>query len=348
LTRPLSTKQQIAFAERLSYLLGAGISLVEGLGLVELHLRTSRSKKAIKMLGRRVGRGDSLSVSLRALRILDGFSICAVSIGETTGTLTENLRSVAEQLKNSSAIRNKLLASLTYPAIILISTIGLSVFLISVIFPKIRPLFVDLKVPLPFSTRVLMGLGMIPLPAIVAFVVCLVVIAIISVMIYKKSIVCRWYVQKMLLHVPMFGSLRRDAAIADLFRMLGILLKSGTGLQASFVIIRDVSANLVYKNECIETAEKLERGEQLSDILKQRQRLFPPAVVGFLAIGELTGNMSEICLQLSAMIENDIDENVKRLSALVEPLLMLIMGTIVGFVALAIITPLYAITQNIK
>jgi type IV pilus assembly protein PilC len=153
---------------------------------------------------------------------------------------------------------------------------------------------------------------------------------------------------KSILKLPIIGQVVKDYILTNSTRTLGLLLKSGLTLSDSVAIVEKTTPNLVYKNEFKKLVTHIERGDKMSAYLNSKQHLFPVVMSQIISVGERSGNLSNSLIYLSELYETHVDEFTKNLSSLIEPVLMIIMGVLVGFIAISIITPIYSITQNLQ
>ena len=155
-------------------------------------------------------------------------------------------------------------------------------------------------------------------------------------------------VDALILRLPIAGRIARYYNTTNFCRTLGLLLKSGTGVVEAVSVTGDTMENLIYRRECKVMSKKVSRGERISAHLEARQHLFPDVIGNMVAIGETSGNLSDTLVYLSELYEAEVDDITKNLSSSIEPVLMVFMGVIVGFVAVSVITPIYEVTQNIS
>ncbi|OGI57131.1 hypothetical protein A3B85_03305 [Candidatus Nomurabacteria bacterium RIFCSPHIGHO2_02_FULL_37_13] len=345
----MSIKEQTFFVKRLSFLIKAGVPVLESLAMIQEQTRKKSHVLILKTIIADVSRGQDLSASLAKFRKTFGdFSINIISFGESTGMLSDNLEYLASELKKKDALRKKIISAFIYPIIITIATIGITGFLMVYLFPKIMPVFSSLHIILPLSTRIVIFLsnflnhhGLI----LIAGLIILVVIIIITL---KKSEMFHFNFDKIIMKIPMIGNVIKNYNLANSTRTMGLLLKSGITLGETLSITTKVSGNLVYKEEFKSMAEIVNRGERMSVYLTTSRNLFPDILTQIISVGERSGNLSNSLIYLSELYETEVDDFTKNLSSMIEPVLMIIMGILVGFIAISIITPIYSITQNLQ
>jgi type IV pilus assembly protein PilC len=154
-------------------------------------------------------------------------------------------------------------------------------------------------------------------------------------------------VHRWILRLPLIGNIIQSYTMANFSRTLGLLLKGGVRITEAIIITGDTMTNVVYKKELTAIAHGVLKGEKISQYLEKRTHLFPDLLTQMISIGESTGNLSESLTYLAEMYESEVDDLTKNLSSTLEPVLMIFMGILVGFVAVSVITPIYSITQNL-
>ncbi|MES2023873.1 MAG: type II secretion system F family protein [Patescibacteria group bacterium] len=343
-----STGDRVFFAKRLSFLVGSGLPILESLRMLSEQTRSRGQKKVFENVMRNVANGEELSKSLnRFPNIFGKFAINIIRVGETAGTLNQNLDYLAEELKKRQLLRRKMASTLVYPIFITGATLAITAFLVLYLFPKIMPVFLSMKIALPFSTRVVMGLSNFLLHHGISLIVGIIVIVTALIVTLKSSEKLNFLFDQFLLRMPVIGNIIKEYNIANAGRTLGLLLKSGVQLNVALSITATTTENLVYKKEWYTMEQDTNRGENISEHLKHSPKLFSEIFGQMISVGEKSGNLSDSLIYLSEFYENEVDEFSKELSSLVEPILMVFMGVIIGFIAISIITPIYDITQHL-
>jgi type IV pilus assembly protein PilC len=346
--RNFSISEQIFFIKKLSFLMKADVPLLESITMVYEQTTIRRHKEILKRVMDRVANGQSLSNSLRdAKGIFNDFSINILSAGEEAGVLSENLAYLAEELQKKQALKRKIISACVYPVIVVCATVGIVLFLIVYLFPKIIPVFSSLQMKLPLSTRIVIAVsegirhyGFY----IVGVGLLLLVICGIALKKYEKIKDIR---DAGALRLPLFGKLIKSYNLANSIRIFSLLLKSGVPVGDALPITASISSNRFYKREFQNASLSVRRGETVSNSFRGNPTLFPDMVVQIVAVGERSGALPASLLYLSELYEAEVEDITKNLSSLVEPLLMIVMGLVVGFIAISIITPIYGITQNL-
>lgn len=347
-TPRLSVKEQAFFAKRLSFLVKAGVPILESLQVLREQTKSRSLSRIIEKVIHDVSNGQYLSKSLGKFPGIFGeFAINLIQVGESSGILSQNLNYLADELKKRHALKRKVVGALVYPIFITFATLGLTIMLTVFVFPKIMPIFTSLNVKLPLSTRIvifvsefLRDYGLYCFFGLVLGVIGLSVV-------HRKSDAFRYQVDRLILNLPLFGSMIRYYNLANMCRTMGLMLKSGIRLSEAIPITAETTGNRVFKRELERLAEAALRGGDLSVYLKKRKDIFPEMLAQLVSVGERTGSLSDTFMYLAELYESEVEDLTKNLSSLIEPVLMIVMGLLVGIIAISIITPIYEITQHL-
>lgn len=294
-----------------------------------------------------ISNGQFLATSLaRFPEVFDGFFVSIVKVGESSGTLASNLLYVAEEMKKSHDLKNRIRSAMVYPFIIMLATITLTSFLVFFVFPKILPIFAILHVQLPLPTRILIAVAEFLISKGLWIIVGLVGFFIGARVLLSVTPI-RFLFDKAFFALPIFSQLTIEINMASFTRVLAVLLRGGIKIVDALNITAQTFDNLVYKRELLAAAEEIKKGGQLAPYLSKHGRIFPLLLTGLIEIGENTGNLEDNLGYLSDYYREEAEMSIRNLTTLVEPLMLLIMGMVVGFVAISIITPIYQITQGV-
>ncbi|HEV7701960.1 MAG TPA: type II secretion system F family protein [Candidatus Paceibacterota bacterium] len=345
----LSIKEQAFFVKRLSFLMRAGVPLQESLVMIRQQTRDTNFALILDAVIANVGNGQTLSISLGRFKNTFGeFAINIIGFGEQSGILSDNLEYIADELNKRQALRKKIIGASVYPVIVTMATIGILIFLMVFLFPKILPIFMTLHYELPFSTRVVIGISNFISHYGFLALVFIALLTITFFIVLNKNQNFRLFFQAFLLRMPVAGKIIQDYNMANFTRTIGLLLRGGISMSEAFPIGAKTTSNLVYKKEFEELTLVVNRGSKISAHLYKYPRLFPDIVSQIVSVGEESGNLSNSLLYLSEMYEREMDDFTRNLSSMVEPVLMITMGLLIGFIAVSIITPIYGITQHLQ
>ncbi len=343
-----TTNDQIMFAKRLSMILRSGMPIMEGLGMLGDEAHTRSASYVYESLMITVSNGQPLSTGLEKFKRMFGeFGVNIIKIGEVSGTLHENLEYLADEMKRNQALRRKVIGALLYPALIVAATFGITIMLTVYIFPKIIPIFQSVKAELPWSTKALMAISkFLSADGLWLF---LGLAALVVAFIFSMRMFPRFHLlmDRILLRIPLFGKLSQYYNLANICRTTALLLKSDVRIVQAMELVANGTRNLSYRQELMNARERIIKGQKLSAQFKEKRILFPAMMSQMVTVGEQTGNLGGTFSYLAEMYEEEIGELTKSLTTLLEPVLMIIMGGVVGFIAISIITPIYSITQNL-
>ena len=337
-----------SFAKRLSFLIDAGVPITEALHILREQAIGKKQTEVLDQIVSDVSSGQSLSKSFAKFpKFFDDFAIHIIRVGESSGTLSQCLTYLANELKKKEELKKKVVGAFIYPAVLSSATVGIIVFLMVYLFPKIMPIFSSLHSKLPLSTKIVIALSTFlqHFGWLVALII--IVLVIIYIVVMKRSAAMRYKRDKFLIKLPIIGSVVRYYNCANACRTLGLLLKSGIRLSEALPITADTTRNLVYRRLYEELGEAVTRGEAISIHLLKSNKYFPDMMGHMVAVGERSGSLSDTLVYLSDMYDGEVDDFTKNISTLIEPVLMVFMGVVIGFIAISIITPIYGITQSI-
>jgi type II secretory pathway component PulF len=344
-----SIKEQTFFAKRMAFLITAGVPLIDCLHIIRSQTTSRPKVRVYDTVIADIMNGQFLAASLgRHRRLFGDFAINLIRVGESSGILAQNLRYLADELQKRHELKRKVVGALVYPAFITVATLGVTAMLTAYIFPKLMPIFMSLNVELPMTTRALSAIseygrawGLVTVLGVVALAVAFVIVR-------SRWEALRLMSDRMMLRIPLAGSVARAYNLANFCRTLGLLLKSGVVLTDAVAITGETTKNRAYREACREFSEAVIRGETLSRALERRKDIFPDFLTHMVAIGEKTGHLSQTLIYLAESYEGDVDDLTKNLSSSIEPVLMMVMGVIVGLIAVSVITPIYEITNHLQ
>jgi type IV pilus assembly protein PilC len=340
-------QEKVLFARHLAVGIKSGMSLQDSLKLIASQTKSTSFKKILAVIMTDTANGMYLSTSMdKYAGVFGQLFVNIVRVGEQSGTLTENLAYLAVELKKKQQLRSKIRGAMIYPAVIMVATLGIVMTLMIGVFPKILPVFSNLKITLPITTRILIATSNFMtsytfyiIGGIFAFIILMGVIS--RYEWFKHS----W--DHLLLKLPIVKGILVKVNAASIARVLGLLLKSGVQVIESVNITAEALDNRVYRHELRTAGETLRRGDFFSIYLSKNPDMFPPIFTNMIQVGENTGNLTENLEYLSQFYEEDVDEVLKNLNSIIEPFLLLFMGLLVGFIALSVITPIYSISQTL-
>jgi type II secretory pathway component PulF len=338
-------KEQIVLFKQLSFLIRAGLPLRDSITSVLPYVGKKR-KDVIRSIAKDISEGKELSESLAEHTAgLSPFFINLIKIGEETGMLEKSLRTASEEASKRSAFIKKIVSAMTYPACIAAVALCLIGFLTMSIFPKIRPLFASMSVKLPLSTRMLIAISDFTGKHWL-LLVGIATIATICIIYVSRKRVVKTSIEWIQWRIPILGILLQNYFLMNISGALGIMLGAGTPLHEALRL--QSPPHIGYKTALRSIQRRNQRGERLSSALSLYPQLFPALMIQLISAAELSGSLSETLLYLAHYFEEQLDEGLKVISGMLEPLLLLGMGVCVGFIALSMILPIYGLSQAIS
>lgn len=339
--------QKITFAKHLAVMLKSGLTITEALEIVYGQAE-GKLRKIIGKIKQSVDAGNSLSSSLGKFpKIFPPIFVNTVYVGESSGTLDENLDNLAGHLKKDKELVDKVKGAMVYPMIVLVLAFVLAMAISFVVLPKITPMFKGLGMDLPMSTKVLIAFsdivqehGAVLFPSIMGGVIFL-------IWIFRQKFF-KPVADFLILHVPIIKNISRNKNLTIFSSTLGTLLKSGLNIDEALRITKDTIDNYYYKNALEDLAVKARQGTKISENLSRHKKLFPSLMVSMIKIGENSGRLEETLAYLAEYYETEVNNATKTLSTAIEPMLLIFIGLMVGGLAIAIITPIYKMTGNVQ
>ena len=333
----INFQDKLFFTKHLATMIKAGVPIEEALETLSEQGKNKIIKETLAMVSKQVQNGKSLHESLKKTGEFSELYLNLISVGEESGTLEESLEFLAKQLAKDYSLRQKVTAALMYPSLVLSATIIMGGFIALYVLPKLVDFFEAFDFPLPLSTRILLFIA----NAAKNFGV-LIAITIVLSFLGLYSLV-------QIIQLPIIGNLFWYNQLARFSRNFGVLLKAGIPITRSLEITANTLTNAKFASDTKKIAELLNKGKNIHDILdNQKFTEFPSLVTKMVEVGEKTGKLEDTLIYLADFYEEEIDNISKNLSTVLEPILLLTIGLVVGFVAMAIISPIYELTGNIR
>ena len=344
----VSNQEKIFFAQHLAMIIKSGMSTIEGIELIQNQTKNTGFKKILGTVIKDVQNGQFLSRTLNKYpNVFGAFFINMIRLGETSGTLSENLLYLSQEMRKRQQLESKVRSAMIYPVIILITTISITSGIIFFVIPKILPIFASLKITLPLTTRILIGsISFVKDYFLLLIIGITAIVFAVAWFLRIPSIRYRW--DRGTLTLPLLGKISSYYHTANITRTMGVLLKSGITIIDALEICTSIMTNSAYRKALEETRDQVQRGSTIYKYFATQERLFPSMATRIIEIGERTGNLDTNLNYLSDFYENELDELIKNLTSTIEPAMLLLMGALVGFVAISIITPIYQITQSLS
>lgn len=345
--RQPSQSDVAVMTRQLATLVRAGIPLVEALSSLTETVQNERLVRIVTRIRESVNEGTSFSKSLAEYpRVFPTLYVNMVSAGEASGTLEAVLERLADFMEGQARLKGKVLAALAYPALMMvIGSILVSVLMIAVV-PKVTSIFENLGRELPWYTNLLIFVS----STVGRWWWLILTLVIVGVVVFRRWVATaggRMTWDSFVLRMPIFGPLNQLVAVARFSRTLSTLLSSGVQLLTAMQIGRNVLGNARLQHVVDGAIEAIRQGESIAEPLK-RSRAFPPMMTNMIAVGERTGQLEEMLDNVSRAYESEVDTRVVALTSLLEPMMIVLLGGVVGFIAMAILMPLIQMNQMVE
>jgi len=345
--RGVSVEEKIFFTQNLAVMLKSGLSVSRALRTLTLQSSNPKFKRALFRVARQVEKGVTLSEAMRAYpNIFSVIFVNMIKAGEAAGQMEEVLSELTHQLKKSHELKQKVKGALMYPAAILIAMVGIGGGMLIFVVPKLLSIFKEMNVELPLPTKILIAVSdgvnnNILIVGPLALVITGGLLYGVRTAPGKKI----WH--SIILHMPIVKKIAVKINLADISRTLGSLLATDLPIVASLKLSAEVVKNVHYRASLESMAEQVEKGRKISEEMLKFEKLYPPVVEQMVAVGEETGEISKILKDLAEFYEEDVSQTMDSLPSLIEPILILTLGAAVGGMAVAIILPMYSLTQAV-
>lgn len=348
----VKVKDLVIFTRQLSTLVNAGVPLVRSISTLQQQSESKALKEQLESVVKKVEGGAALADALSEHpKTFSPIYINMVRAGEEGGILDEVLNRLAIQQEKDAAIRGKIKSAMTYPAVIFSITAVATVILMTTIVPKIGAIITDLSGgtgTLPVYTRALLAISKFMLtPTFIISAVVGIPTFIILFKRFTKTEKGKYMWHSMLLKTPIVKVLITKVAIARFARTFSSLMGAGVSIVQAIGTTAGAVGNAVIEKELVESARYIESGEQLSTRL-EKSKHFPPLVSQMLAVGEETGQTDQILIKVAEFYEEEVDTFVGALSSILEPVMIVVLGAIVGVIAASVFGPITSISTNIK
>jgi type IV pilus assembly protein PilC len=338
--------QKMLFVFHLEIMVKAGLSIVAALKILSEEIENKKLKAIIGEIKLEVEKGKQLSEVLSQYpKVFPEIYVSMIAAGEAAGKLDGALTQVSNQMKKSHELASHIRGAMIYPAVVLTAVAAIAIEMVVFVLPKILVMFNDFKAELPLPTRILIAIVKFTQSYGVLVAVGLVALVVLCGYLYKNRQIKKT-VHRVLLKLWIFGGIIKKINLARFTLTLSSLLESTIPIVEAVKISANVQPNLVYKDALLDVSEKLKTGENLSKILSKYSGIFPPMVTEMILVGEEAGEMDHMLKELSDYYANEVDEIMKNFSTVIEPVIIVILGLVVGGIAVSVIMPMYTLAQN--
>lgn len=345
-TIPLSEK--IVFIQNLSIMLKAGIAAPRALKIIAKQTKNKKFQAIVENLAGSVESGKPLYEAMQSYpKVFSYIFVSMIKVGEIAGNLDKSLEYLVVQLQREADLRSKVKGAMIYPVVIVCAMVVIGIVMSIFVLPKLISIFEESDAQLPIMTRILIAFThfmsnntFLALGSIVVLVTAFILTI--------RSKAGKKMIETGLVYAPILSPIVKKINLARFARILSSLLKSGIPIVEGLEVASESVGNYMYRNVVSEAASSVKLGKNLTEVLAKHERLFPFIVVQMLEVGEETGTLETILEQLAEHYEAEVDDTLKNLSSIIEPLLLLFIGGLVGLLAAALIMPIYNISQSVQ
>ncbi|MBI5306644.1 type II secretion system F family protein [Candidatus Wolfebacteria bacterium] len=336
------------FTRQFATLLESKVSIGDSLRGLHKQTRNKILKEVIFEISADIDSGLSLSQALdRQKNHFSDFYVNMIRSAEITGRLEEAMIFLADYLEKQSIWKSKIRSALTYPVFVIVLFLAVGIILMTVVFPKLTPIFTEGGMELPIFTKIVLGTGVF-LTDWWWFVTLTTIGLIIFLANYLSTAEGQAVAGELFMRVPVLGDLFRKIYVARFAESLNILLKGGIPIAQAVEISSQNIGNVIYQDVLSGAVERIRAGEQFSVILAQNNYYFPDLVGQMVGIGETTGRLDEILSRIAVFYTRQVDDTLNNLVELIQPMLMVVIGVFVGLLFASIIVPIYNLAQGFK
>lgn len=339
--------EKIMFARNLGSMLAAGLSLSRALSVLYKQTDNVKLQRILKSILEDVESGKSLSqATAKFPNVFSSLVVAMIAAGEESGSLPSSLKIISEQLDKVYAIRKKVSGAMVYPAIIFVAMIVIGSLMLIYVVPNLTKSFGEFGAELPYSTKLVIDSSDFLINHYLLAIFALLSVS--SIIYYGfNSKRGQKVVDYLLLRMPLVSSIVKQVNSASTARTISSLVSSGVTIVKSIEITTEVVQNYYYKEALISAAAKIQKGESVSDFFKEEDKLYPILVGEMAEVGEETGNLPAMLMNVAVFYEGEVDATTKDMSTIIEPVLMLFIGLAVGFFAIAMVQPIYALSGSV-
>lgn len=345
----ITVKDLAVFARQFAAMFNAGVPMIRCLSVLTEQCSNAKLKNALKSINAEVQQGSELSMSMRKFpEVFDQLFLSMVAAGEVGGVLDEVLERLAVLMEKNAKTQSEINSAMSYPktvfGIAIIIFFAMTIFLL----PTFAKIFKDIGADLPAFTVFMLGISAFcttwpPIPQVT--VIGLIIGGMTAFKFYYKTPMGHLQVDKFMLKAPVFGDLIEKSAVARFCIIFGTLTRAGVPILNSLEIVRDVAGNQAIANAIEYGRQEIQSGGLIS-IALQEQNVFPALAIQMMAIGEETGELDKMLMKVGAFYETEVEEAVKGLTSMMEPLMIVVIGGIVGSILLSMYLPMFAVFQK--
>jgi type IV pilus assembly protein PilC len=342
----ISLRDLFIFSRQFSIMLNSKVPIVESLMTIASQTKNPELKEIISEIAEEVEAGSSLSKALlKYPKVFSPFYVAMIKTGEVSGKLSQILNFLANHLEREYNVRGKIRGAMTYPVLVLVVFFVIFGIMIFSILPSFENILKEREVEVPFITKVILSFSKILREKF--FIIALVLGAIIILIFYYlKTEEGKRFFDKISLKIPFFGEISKQSILSRFAQNLSTLTSAGLTLTEALEIVEEIVGNAEYKNAVSKIKEGVKKGETISSITTLYPELFPPLFTQLVLVGEKTGTLSNALSAISNFYQSETEKSIENFLRILEPLLIIILGVLVGGLMLSVLLPLYRIIST--
>ena len=348
LFRKVKLSEKIMFTKNMAGMLKAGLPLSRALMVLGKQTTNRYFKTIITSLIDTIDKGGTFSEGLgKYPGVFSSLFVAMIKSGEESGGLPQALAEIGTNLEKSYALNRKVKSALMYPSIIVLAIVIIGILMFVYVVPTLVGTFKELGAELPSSTKLIIGISDLISNHLLLLVLGLLFLGALGYVALKLPTTKRG-IEYITVRAPVLGTLIQEINAARTARTLSSLIASGVTISRAIAITKEVVQNSYYKDVLEEALLAIERGETISSVFKAHTKLYPVMVGEMMEVGEETGKMTNMLLDIAVFYEGEVEAKTKDLSTIIEPVLMILIGAGVGFFAVSMLSPMYSIMDSIK
>ena len=339
-------EELVIFTRQLATMISAGIPMLESLEILREQASSKQFNMLLEEVIANVRAGQDLSSSVEKYpKVFTDVYVSMIRAGEASGQLDDILVRLAEYMEASARLKRNIKSAMTYPVVSLVMIFGISFFLMVWIVPKFKDVFTSLDVELPGLTKGVLGASEF-CEANWPMILVGMALFFLLIKVYKGTDKGGWQFDWMMLHLPVFGTLFQKVGLSRFSKTFSTMLRSGVPILGSLEIVADTSGNRIIADAVLKARESVRQGEGLAGPLSESP-VFPPMVTRMVGIGEKTGSLEALLEKISEFYDEQVSATVKQLTSLIEPIMIAIMGILVGTICLSVFLPIFELQKQL-
>lgn len=336
----------VVFSRQFATMIRAGLPLIEVLNILSEQAEKASMRDVLKQIEKDVEAGSSLTEAMnKHIKVFNTFFVSMVKAGEAAGMLASILDQIAGYLEKLASLQRKVKSAVIYPSVVATAATIITIFLLTAVVPTFKDIFSQIEGELPIPTKIVIFASELILKYYL-IIGGILIILVVGILQWRKTEAGRRAVDHLKLRLPIFGPLFLKVSISKFSRTLSTLIKSGVNILAALDIVAATAGNSIVEDAIIKTKVSIQSGESIAKPLTE-SNIFPPMVTRMVDVGERVGSLESMLSKIADFYEDQVDATVSALTSLIEPLLIIFLGVVVGFIVIAMFMPLFKMIQYV-